>query len=108
MDDISWKLLGWGIGGQLVGHGVAWGLSGATVGQIISPGSLMMVGLALGSEFAILAVSNDGIMSLIPNAAQVGVIVGTRGIKMDTWTKDPQLLGSIGSGVAKTVYAFQR
>jgi len=47
-------------------------------------------------------------MSLIPNAAQVGTIAATRGIKGDSFTRDPQLLGSIGSGVAKTVYAFQR
>jgi len=44
MDDISWKLLGWGIGGQLAGHAIAWGLSGASVRQITSSESLMMVG----------------------------------------------------------------
>jgi hypothetical protein len=107
MQDISWKFVGWGIAGQVAGHGVAWGLAGTSVSKIISPASLMAVGLSLGSELAGALIGNDGLLSLAPNVAQVGAIAGMRGIQMDTWTKDPQLLGSIGSGVAKTIYAFQ-
>ena len=104
MEDISWKFLGWGIGGQLAGHAVGWGLSGATLSQITSQPSLMAIGLSLGSELAVLLTGNDGVMSLLPNVAQVGAIAYTRGVK----PTDPQLLGSVGSGVAKTLYAFQR
>lgn len=105
--DISWKLLGVGIGGQLAGHGVGWYLGGATIAQITSPESLMAVGLSLGSEFAVLAIGNDGISSLLPNVAQVGAVAGTRGITMEGWSKDPQVMGAIGSSAAKTLYVFQ-
>lgn len=102
--DVSWSFLGWGIGGQLAGHIVGWGLSGSTLSQITSPPSLMAVGLSLGSELAVLGTGNDGIMALLPNAAQVGTIAYVRGLS----ATDPQLLGSVGSGLSKTLYAFQR
>lgn len=107
MEDISWKLLGVGIGGQLAGHAIAWGLTGTRMSDIMSPSSLTAIALSLGSEVAVLFVGNDGITSLLPNVAQVGAIVATRGVSADSW-KDPQVLGSAGSAAAKTLYAFQR
>ena len=105
--EANWNLLGVGIGGQLAGHALAWGLSGATIAKIISPPSLMAAGLALAGEFAVLIVGNDGILSLLPNVAQAGTVVAVRGITMDGWSKDPQLLGAAGSAAAKTLYVFQ-
>ena len=103
---MDWTLLGYGIGGQLAGHAIAWGLAGTSVADIVSPSSLTAIALALGSELAVLVIGNDGITSLIPNVAQVGAIAATRGVSADSW-KDPQVLGSVGSGAAKTHYAFQ-
>ena len=103
----SWRLLGVGIGGQLAGHVVAWGLAGTSVADIMSPSSLTAIALSLGSELAVLVIGDDGITSLLPNVAQVGAIVATRGVS-DKSYKDPQVLGSAGSAAAKTLYAFQR
>jgi hypothetical protein len=105
--EVSWKLLGVGIGGQLAGHAIAWGLAGTRMSEITSPSSLTAIALSLGSELAVLVIGDDGITSLLPNVAQVGAIAATRGVSAASW-KDPQVLGSAGSAAAKTLYAFQR
>ena len=94
-----------GLVGNVAGHAVAWGLKGATIADITKPESLMAVGLSLGSELAVLMVS-DPILSLAPNVAQAGAVLSLRG--SSSLQTDPQFVGAIGSAGAKTLYAFQK
>ena len=87
-----------GILGQLAGHSVAWFLDGRSLADITSMPSLMMAGMALASEVAVLTLAPSN--NLYPNVVQAGAIYYTRGIPREP-LKDPQVMGSIGSAAAK-------
>ena len=86
-----------GILGQLAGHSVAWFLDGRSRADITSMPSLMMAGMALASEVAVLTLAPSN--KLYPNVVQAGAIYW-RGIPREP-LKDPQVMGSIGSAAAK-------
>ena len=86
-----------GILGQLAGHSVAWFLDGRSLADITSMPSLMMAGMALASEVAVLTLAPSN--KLYPNIVQAGAIYYNRGIPCEP-LKDPQVMGSIGPAAA--------
>lgn len=94
-----------GVYGQLAGHSLGWILSGKSLSDITSQPELMMAGLAIASELSLFVIGTRGLNALAPNVAQAGAIYLNRGMPSQP-LRDPQLMGSVGSAIAKTLHAY--